>query len=40
MGLKHIKDKAAAQAKKDKHAKDNKTTEQRLQALERAAGLR
>ena len=39
MGLVSIKDKAAAQAKKDKHAK-NTTIEERLQALERAAGFR
>ena len=39
MGLKRIKDTEAAQAKKDKHAK-LKTVEERLQALERAQGLR
>jgi hypothetical protein len=39
MGLKRIKDTEAARAKKDRHAK-LKTVEERLQVLERAAGLK
>ena len=39
MGLDPMKDKDAAQAKKDKHAK-NTTMEQRMQAVEHAVGLR